>query len=129
MVKEGIYCQIFVTKFNLSFGNSKSDRCSTCDSGSSTNEHEENYHAAFEAMIVDRQAAESNDKVNSRPTTNHSVTTTKHIKGILFTISMVLQYGHSCNHKRMLQNNVLGQNIKLTEVVQKFLVHCLRHWN
>lgn len=62
-VKESYYRHIFVTHFNLSFGQPKSDTCSTCDSGEKTEEHIENFQAACEAMRSDRELAESDSKV------------------------------------------------------------------
>lgn len=53
----------FVTNFNLSFGEPRSDTCSTCDPGKGDEEHTDNYHAAFEAIISNRNLAQSYSKV------------------------------------------------------------------
>lgn len=62
-LKESYYHHIFVTQFILSFGQPKSDTCSTCYAGQNTEEHIENYRAACEAMRSDRELAESDSKV------------------------------------------------------------------
>lgn len=62
-LRASYYRHVFVTHFNLSFGEPRSDTCSTCDAGKGDEEHTENYHAAFEAMISDRNLAELDSKV------------------------------------------------------------------
>lgn len=54
-IKQKTYSKIFVSKFNLSFGNPRSDTCSTCDAGGSNEEHKENYLAGFQALKHDRE--------------------------------------------------------------------------
>lgn len=56
-VKECTYRNIFVNEFNFSFGQPRSDTCSTCDAGLSNDEHVENYHAAFNLLKSDRENA------------------------------------------------------------------------
>lgn len=56
-VKICTYRHIFNNEFNLSFGHPKSDTCKTCDSGAGSEEHTENYKAAFEAQKADRELA------------------------------------------------------------------------
>lgn len=57
------YSKIFTTEFNLSFGPPKSDTCSTCDAGKSNEEHLENYHAALEAMKLDKERAKESQNI------------------------------------------------------------------
>lgn len=56
-VTESTYRNVFVSKFNLSFGHPKSDTCSTCDAGHSNEEHIEMFHAAFNSLKSDRDNA------------------------------------------------------------------------
>lgn len=55
-VKLSFYRKVFDTKFNLSFGQPKSDTCSICDSGvANSAEHKERWENAFEVQKIDRQ--------------------------------------------------------------------------
>jgi len=56
LVKEESYRNIFCTRFNLNFGNPKSDTCSRCDSDqvSDTN-HIQQYKNAFEVQRKDKE--------------------------------------------------------------------------
>lgn len=60
-VTKSTYRNIFVSKFNLSFGHPKSDTCSTCDAGNSNEEHVEMYHASFELLKADREKSKTGD--------------------------------------------------------------------
>lgn len=73
-VKERTYLYIFNNEFNLSSGHSKSDTCSTCDSGTANEEHIENYEAAFADQDGDTELAKnSNGSIYKiRSPTNHA---------------------------------------------------------
>lgn len=62
-VKECTYRNIFVTEFNLSFAHPKSDTCSTCDSNAMSEEHVENYNAAYNAMNSDREKVKNSKDI------------------------------------------------------------------
>lgn len=61
LIKEATYRFIFNNEFNLTFGNPKSDTCSSCDSGSANEEHTENYRSAFDSQKVDREYASNSE--------------------------------------------------------------------
>ncbi|KAL4702600.1 hypothetical protein ACJJTC_016076 [Scirpophaga incertulas] len=62
-ITRSTFNKIFVTEFNLSFGYPRSDTCSTCDAGGSTDEHLSNYHAAVQAMVADRKRPAENNSL------------------------------------------------------------------
>lgn len=57
LVKVSYYRHVFVSEFNLSFAHPKSDTCSTCDAGKSTEEHTLTYKLSFEMQSSDREKA------------------------------------------------------------------------
>lgn len=60
LVKKSSYAKIFVTKFNLSFMQPKSDTCSTCDAGNGNEDHKENASFGFQSQKYDREMAQNN---------------------------------------------------------------------
>lgn len=60
-VKECTYRNVFVSDFNLSFGFPKSDTCSTCDAGKSSEEHIQSYHEAYDALRANREQAKNSN--------------------------------------------------------------------
>lgn len=62
-IKYCTYSKIFSTEFNLSFGEPRSDTCSTCDSGKCDEEHKQNYKEAFSLQREDREYAKSSNGV------------------------------------------------------------------
>lgn len=62
-IKKCTYSKIFVTEFNLSFGNPKSDTCTTCDAGEVNEEHLENYTAGTNALKADREKAKVTNNI------------------------------------------------------------------
>lgn len=63
LVSKSFYCNIFSHHFNLSFGQPRSDTCSTCDAGLKSAEHTENYKYAFEQQKRDREFSRANTEV------------------------------------------------------------------
>lgn len=61
-IKYGVYANIFSTKFNLSFGQPRSDTCAKCDAHEDDEDHKTKYRQAFEQQKIDRAQARSNDK-------------------------------------------------------------------
>ena len=61
---QSLYRFIFCKNFNLGFGNPRSDTCSKCDSGNSTDEHKRNYKLGFDEMSKDREFAKQTDGVH-----------------------------------------------------------------
>nr|CAI5856593.1 unnamed protein product [Callosobruchus analis] len=55
--------KIFSTEFNLSFGEPRSDTCSSCDGRKGDEEHIQNYNEAFSLQRIDREYAKSNNGV------------------------------------------------------------------
>nr|CAH7728829.1 unnamed protein product [Callosobruchus chinensis] len=53
--KHSMYVHVFTNKFNLSFGQPRSDTCSICDSGQNSETHTQNYKAAFNSQKRDRE--------------------------------------------------------------------------
>lgn len=62
-IKYSVYANIFSTKFNLSFGQPRSDTCAKCDAKEDDEEHKANYRKAFEQQKIDRARAKCNGKV------------------------------------------------------------------
>nr|CAI5864751.1 unnamed protein product [Callosobruchus analis] len=62
-IKYCTYSKIFSTEFNLSFGEPRSDTCSTCDGGKGDEEHIQNYNEAFSLQRIDREYAKGNNGV------------------------------------------------------------------
>lgn len=62
-IKYGVYANTFSTKFNLSFGQPRSDTCATCDANEADENHKIKYRQAFEQQKVDRQRAKSDGNV------------------------------------------------------------------
>lgn len=62
-IKYGVYANTFSTKFNLSFGQPRSDTCATCDAHEDDEEHKIKYRQAFEQQKIDRQRAKSDSNV------------------------------------------------------------------
>lgn len=62
LIKYGVYSNIFSTKFNLSFGQPRSDTCAKCDANEADEEHTKKYKLAFDKQKVDRAWARSNEK-------------------------------------------------------------------
>nr|CAH7753491.1 unnamed protein product [Callosobruchus chinensis] len=62
-IKKCSYSKIFVTEFNLSFGNPKSDTCAICDAGEVNEEHNENYTAGTKAIKADKEKAKTTDNL------------------------------------------------------------------
>nr|CAI5830759.1 unnamed protein product [Callosobruchus analis] len=62
-IKKCSYSKIFVTEFNLSFGNPKSGTCAICDAGEVNEEHNENYTAGTKAIKADKEKAKTTDNL------------------------------------------------------------------
>lgn len=56
-VAECTYRHIFSSKFNLSFGHTRSDICSTCEMGQVNENHAASYREAFDLQIFDRESS------------------------------------------------------------------------
>ncbi|KAF6205628.1 hypothetical protein GE061_019801 [Apolygus lucorum] len=61
-IKKCSYVHIFEIEYNLSFGEPKSDTCSTCDANQQTEEHRENVSLGFELQKNDRAYARESNK-------------------------------------------------------------------
>lgn len=62
-ISESTYRNIFSSKFNLSFGNPRSDTCNTCEKGDVDETHIVNYHQAFELQKLDRELPKKKNEV------------------------------------------------------------------
>lgn len=62
-IKYSNYANIFSTKFNLSFGQPRSDTCAVCDANEADEDHAIRYRKAFDQQKLDREFAKQNGKV------------------------------------------------------------------
>lgn len=62
-IKYSLYASIFSNKFNLSFGQPRSDTCAICDANEADEHHAMMYRKAFDQQKIDRERAKKNGKV------------------------------------------------------------------
>lgn len=63
LVTYAVYSNIFSSKFNLSFGQPRSDTCAVCDAKEDDDDHKNRYRKAFEEQKVSRQRAKTTEGV------------------------------------------------------------------
>lgn len=64
LVSNFYYREVFVTEFNLGFGNPRSDVCAKCDSSDNNDEqHVRNYKVALAELSSDRVKASNNENI------------------------------------------------------------------